>query len=327
MVTDFIQTASIVSLDGQSVTLHPKNIVIDVDNKTIHVILQENKGSVYETGWQSAQFILRNQPVNIQGNTLTVTNIKDGAGPVITRARYYSAVTAGGMDTIKVTLSEPIECKTVLDALPSDVFVISSDGQQNNSALTGAIFTASCTSTYTSTLTIAVRNNALVLSNTDSIAFVGEAVAVIDPNGNHPAINNRDVLIESGAINTIIISISTNPFTPGVTKIPTAAFQNYINSIPNLSSTGILIGIKSTTPLKETAPQTYGNGDIYDAVGNIVIANVPIKKSSAGYYSLFWDGTNHNNRYVGYGTYAVILTVKDITDKPTTRLIKIGVKR
>ncbi len=325
-VANFIKAASIVSLDGQNVTLHPINIVPDIANKTIHVILQENKGLIYETGWQSAQVSLKNQTINVQGDTLTVTKVIDAAGPVITRARYNSTKTTGAMDTIKITVSEPVDCNTALNALPSEVFVIFENGKRNESALDGAVFTGSCSSKYTSALTIIVKRDAFVIPNADSIAFVGEAIAVIDQNGNHPGINNRGVRLETGIINTLTIGTSTNPFIPGVTTIPPTVLKYYDKIAPTPSSTGIIIGIKSDIPLKEIANHTYGNANIYDAVGNIVIANIPIKKSSSGFYGLYWDGYNHNKRNVGLGTYGVMLTIKDVTGKSEKQLVKIGIK-
>lgn len=325
-VANFIKAASITSLDGQNVTLHPINIVPDIVNKTIYVILQENKSPICETGWQSAKISLENQTINVQGDTLTVTKVIDGAGPVVTRAHYNSTKTTGTLDTLKITISEPVDCNTILNALPSEVFVIFDNGKRNDSALAGAEFTGSCSSKYTSVFTIAVKRDAFVIPNADSIAFIGEAIAVLDQYGNHPGINNRGVRLETGIINNITIGTSTNPFIPGVTTIPPMVLKYYDKISPTPSSTGIIIGIKSDIPLKEIANQTYGNADIYDAVGNIVITNIPIKKSSSGYYGLYWDGYNHNNRKVGLGTYAVMLTIKDITGKSEKQLVKIGIK-
>ncbi len=106
-VSDLIKSLTLVTLDGNRIVLQPSNIVYDKNGKTIHIIVTETTGSIYETGVNtgSSQFILTNLPMTTGGRPFFISAIVDGAAPVIKAVCF---VPAGKFDTLRVTFSEPV---------------------------------------------------------------------------------------------------------------------------------------------------------------------------------------------------------------------------
>jgi hypothetical protein len=108
-----------------------------------------------------------------------------------------------------------------------------------------------------------------------------------------------------------------------------ALYDNILSLIS--SNTGTIVTLKSSQPLKPVGVgnSSYGNGIIYDAVGNIV-KRIEIKEinKSMGYYGIYWDGTNTFGRIVGAGTYLMTLSVEILNNTITIHKVfrqKIGV--
>ncbi|HEX2956970.1 MAG TPA: gliding motility-associated C-terminal domain-containing protein, partial [Chitinispirillaceae bacterium] len=92
---------------------------------------------------------------------------------------------------------------------------------------------------------------------------------------------------------------------------------------------GTLIKIdEPKSKIKKAKAELCGMIEIYDAMGNKVFSsNSPEPSSSSSSVYFFWDGTNKNNRFVGKGTYLMIVKAwKKDDGKKTPFRFKIGVK-
>jgi hypothetical protein len=323
LVKNLVQTMTMTTTDGRTITLTPASIVTNNEHG-ISIIMKENEGPL-ETGWQTANVILSSQPVSVQGNSLTVTKVVDSAGPVIARAQYRSGTPSGAPDTMIITASELIDCSALNAGKPSSTFVLYDENGRNTDVLGSAVLTGGCPSKYTSTITMVVKSKALVTPSNDSIAFAGGTNAVIDQSGNNPSINNRAVSFEWGSTNELIIGVSTNPFIPGSTEVPFTIRQNYAEVL-NGKTIGVVIGVRSSTPLKATMNNDYGKMTIYDAVANTIRSDLPVLKVSPERYGIFWDGLNRNSRRVGTGAYLCVITFNDILGKRYSEKLKVCVK-
>jgi hypothetical protein len=114
-----------------------------------------------------------------------------------------------------------------------------------------------------------------------------------------------------------------------VLRANSALYDNLLSLVS--SNSGTIVTLKSTLPLKPVGVgnSSYGNGVIYDAVGNIV-KKIEIKEvnKSMGYYGIYWDGTNTHGRIVGAGTYLMIMGVELIDNTVTIHKVfkqKIGI--
>lgn len=251
------------------------------------------------------------------------------AGPVIARAQYISGGTIDAPDapdTIIITVNKLIDCASLTSSKPSSIFEIYDESGKNTSILNDAIILGGYQSQYTSTIKMVVKSKALVTPSNDSIAFVGGTDAIVDQSGKKPSINNKPARFEWGVKNEVVIGISSNPFIPDVTPIPSIVTQKY-TEVLNGNTMGTVISITTLNPLKPVKNDEYGKMTIYDAVGNVVVANLPITKVTSERYGIYWDGTNHNNRHVGGGAYLGVLTFTDIMGKKYVKKIKIGVKQ
>jgi len=98
------------------------------------------------------------------------------------------------------------------------------------------------------------------------------------------------------------------------------------------NSTGKVIALEAGHgPLQPIAPGTYGLATIFDAVGNIVKKDLPIKrfKTDERNYFIFWDGTNRAGRNVAAGGYLlrVIVTYVNEPEKQVRLQTKFLLKR
>jgi hypothetical protein len=76
------------------------------------------------------------------------------------------------------------------------------------------------------------------------------------------------------------------------------------------SDIGKVIGINTLRDfdtIKVKGKDAYGTAAIYDAVGNLIVNELPIEKAVNlhGTFFVYWDGTNRQNRRVGAGAYLV----------------------
>jgi len=251
--------------------------------------------------------------------------VTDAGGPVITRAQYRSSISTSAPDTIRITVNKLINCTTLgSENKLSTIFELYDESGNNTTVLNDAIIIGGCPATYTSTVTMIVKNRALETPSNDSIAFVEGTDAVVDQIGNKPSVNNKAVKLEWGMKREVVIGISNNPFIPDVTQIPSVVKQNYAEVTSGITS-GTVITINSTTPLKSISGVDYGKVTIYDAVANIVMADLPIIKVTSERYGIYWDGRNRNKRRVGSGVYLAVISFTDMLGNKSIEKIKIGV--
>jgi hypothetical protein len=130
------------------------------------------------------------------------------------------------------------------------------------------------------------------------------------------------------------IAATPNPFIPGVTEIPSMYLETYRNVFDSKKPKGTLVGIETPRPLVPVDPSqidnpraSYGKIIIYDAVGNVVRADLKLimaSTSSSRKYGVVWDGTNMIGRYVACGTYLWVINAKMVGGKPFVTKIKVG---
>lgn len=130
------------------------------------------------------------------------------------------------------------------------------------------------------------------------------------------------------------IAATPNPFIPGITDIPSKYLETYRNVFDNKNPKGTLVTIETPRPLVPVDssqidnPRTsYGKIIIYDAVGNVVRADLKLvlaSTSSARKYGVVWDGTNMIGRYVACGTYLWLINARMVGGKPFVTRIKVG---
>ncbi|MFP4164623.1 MAG: FlgD immunoglobulin-like domain containing protein [Chitinispirillaceae bacterium] len=108
-----------------------------------------------------------------------------------------------------------------------------------------------------------------------------------------------------------MIAAGPNPFVPGVTrldsKLSPRSLEYYRNVVAD-AQTGILVSVESPRPLREKSDEalSFAKVTIYDAVGNVVIGDLELKRaSSPNSYGFVWDGVNEKGRIVGAGVYLV----------------------
>jgi hypothetical protein len=97
------------------------------------------------------------------------------------------------------------------------------------------------------------------------------------------------------------ISVITNPFIPGKSKLP-----RYIKQLGDISAaTGTAIVVKPQRP-------STGVAFFYDALKNHEILSKPlVEDPSTGILYLIWDGRNRQGHIVNRGVYLVIMQIKE----------------
>ncbi len=155
-----------------------------------------------------------------------------------------------------------------------------------------------------------------------SQAFVIASEGVLEPDS-----------ITVGCEGKRIIAAGPNPFVPGLTRLdetfPPRTLLYYRDVIRD-ARTGILVSVESPKPLKPISGEgeSYGKVMIYDAVGNLVISNIELRKAhSSNTFGFVWDGVNSRGRIVGAGVYLVRISA--VMNDGTSYMIqkKIGVTR
>jgi hypothetical protein len=305
-VSVFVLNTQITTSDGTVIKL-PPGAVIKRNGDTLSIVINETTGKVLETQWGSAIVVVSDAVVTEEGNSFVVDKILDGTGPVIQRVLYYPGTGPNPHDTLKITLSEPLNCDLLNNGSPSSTFNYSNDGKSDPGIFSGASFIMNCESGFVTELKLVLNSNGLVTPEEDSMSFIGNSSSVADKSGNSANIHNRIVPVEWGIENSITIAVSNNPFTPGETEINSLVRKHY--GVPDEQKIGTIIGITSIKPFQKLSDGSYGSAVIYDAVGNLIQKNLPVQKTKTGsYYYAHWDGRNKHNRVVGEGTYLLILT-------------------
>ncbi len=297
-VAQFIQTLQITTLDGQKVTLTAVSIQPDLANKTIHIILSENTGNVYETAWQpNPSIILTNWPMSTSGSPFVVTAVVNGTRPVI---RSVCFAPMPGADTLHVVYSSPIAgLNPAID--PNNAFLLfTSSGQYPFAANNPPA------SVHADMLVYVFPSN--TLSGLDSIV-----------DGARPAFH----LSTCGNVSIVVKSIATvNPFMPGKSIIP----PNQRNGGP---ATGTRIEVLLIPAI--VGDKVTGTVSIFDAVGNVVVNRIPmfldITAVSGPKLSWGWDGKTRTGSWAAPGTYLARITISDPAQNTTQNIrLNIGIK-
>ena len=117
-------------------------------------------------------------------------------------------------------------------------------------------------------------------------------------------------------------------------------YNNVLQHSGNPSTVnGALVGVHSKVPLSPRACSTcsatsYGDAVVYDAVGNVVTNDLHVYQAQAVMsadstytYGLYWDCHNRNGRWVGSGTYLIMVATTDSNQTNKTTPIKVGFSR
>ncbi len=138
--------------------------------------------------------------------------------------------------------------------------------------------------------------------------------------------------IEVTSEGTPSISVSPAPFTPGKTnleeQLKRMGIYDVYGPIVN-GKNGALIAINTRIPLRPDGKgsNSYGVADIFDAVGNLIVAKAPLLKASETVYGFVWEGTNNLGRVVGTGAYLVYVEATREDGTELKSRLKVGIKR
>ncbi len=285
----------------------------DVRDSIIYAYLSGTTGGRLQTGWTL------DADGSLPGcEPWQKFPVRDGAGPVIEKAVLIPAF-GESPDSIRVRLSEPVKCEDLTFAKPEEIFDYFSDSLgQSYIPLQDADLKYSCGVTgVVSEMVIALNSMYNPLVYRDSLRLNGP---VHDANDNRPHPESRKVPIGSSGKNQMQISFGR------VDKIPKNALDFYRRTVGG-GGEGILVGIQTIKPLLEI-DGSYGEGIVFDAVGNLVRKGLEIKSTqSIKDYGLFWDGLNNNGRKVGGGGYLLVIKGKDVDGQPMEAKMKIAYPR
>jgi hypothetical protein len=328
-VAEFIKQLQITTHDGArvSLTAAETGIVADLANNRIVIILKQNTAPALETGWQSADIQLTNVPMSVSGRSFSVTKVVDAAGPVVKEVRYGSNP-ATGKDSLLVVFSEPVLWPSG-SAAPAEVFAYFRHDTLRNDAF--AAIPSSDMARREREALVMMTNSFKPVGSIDSLRLIGSNRLITDAAGNLPPANGRKAPVIYGG-DKPEVGVINNPFVPGQTPVPPAIQTIYRNVIMrqsgDLTTPGSIVRIQTKRPLAPAADGSYGTAYLYDAVANLVRADLRVYQASGPTdYGVFWDGRNRNNRFVGTGTYLLVIETKDIDGKKKSSRAKIGIRR
>ncbi|MBD3243398.1 MAG: hypothetical protein GF331_22600 [Chitinivibrionales bacterium] len=333
-VSDIVNSISLTLYNDATVSLTASGIT-DITDSTFTITLNETSGA-FTTGWRDAQIDLSPVPLTSDGRPLQVVDIYDRAGPVVERAVYRGG--PDGNDTLIVTFSEPVVWSGLDGATPSDVFVYYDDGDPSTRAFDGLDETRLDSLGGGWRSRIVMDNGFAVTPLEDSLQLRYGMPHVRDSAGNEPPPDGNKAPIEWGGGNDIRTAVGPkNPFRPGKGTFPQEVMQFYGNLLPPGSGGeggGVIVAIDSDKPLRETDtdPRTgepvYGKGVVFDALGNVVMDDLLLKRAQGGGYGdygVFWNGYTLRNRAAGGGTYLMIVRAEDLDGSSVVKRVKVGV--
>ena len=330
-VEALIRQLQITGTDGTLVSLHAIRLVPDLEKNIIHLVLRENAGSRMETGWNRAMVDLHTVAMGIDGKPFKVVRVIDAAGPAVMRAQLLLSSSASARDSLRLYFSEPVLCEKLLSATPDKVFVYYDKNEPSKDALKNSVFAGNCSGKYISEVTIVLSGDGFSITPwEDRIGFIGNGPYVEDRSGNAPHPGNRGAVIEGDKQNRVELAVSPSPGSPN-REIDSRIRQVYGNVLGD-ERHGILVSLYSRIPLQPSANSTgrvtFGKAEIYDAVGNVVLKELPvIDTEEPGVYGIYWSIRNRNNRFVGNGTYLMIINATTLSGEKMNRRVKIGVQR
>jgi hypothetical protein len=300
-VAELIQSLQLTTLDGTKINLNAATIVADIPNKTIHIILNENTGPVYETGVNatSSKFTLTNIGMTVSLRPFVVSNIIDGAAPVIKSVCFVPAAS----DTLRVFFSEPVN-DTNKPGSPNRYF------------------------------TIVNKNNAAIPDTGRPVLFQGDRLVYVYPSGTLSDMQSvkegaRTLMpLELCGDIPIVTSyhVASNPFIPRRTVIPP---NQQDKNHPVTFGTRIEVSLIPAIQQDLLTGKVRATLSIFDAVGNVLLDKVEMSVDEER-IKLFktWDGKTSKGMYVGGGTYLARIVVEDLVrNKTQTIRQSVGVKQ
>ena len=130
--------------------------------------------------------------------------------------------------------------------------------------------------------------------------------------------NRRVPLLINWPKPTWNVTLSANPFSPGVTPVPPTLLAQIGANGP-----GLAVIAQPTAPVDPA--QTKGTIAIYDAVGDVVISE-PLLVGNGVYYFV-WNGDNRDHRAVGTGTYLAMVRMFTNNQQSYVKRVMVGVRR
>jgi hypothetical protein len=242
-------------------------------------------------------------------------DVADSAAPVIASAKYFPSPLVNGTDTLVVNFSEPVA--SVSSTTPFKLYSVENQSPYTlnvDLADRPELFTNTASGQFSVTIPAQVVKFPMTGDSIwiDVASGIGDVSSVFQKN---PA-NRRALLTVAPIIYTPHISIVKNPFSIGTT-------------VSDSGITGMGTIIIVPPPLRMADANSLlksGKISIFDALGNAVITDAPFTLSNYRLYYI-WDGRNHNNRYVGSGTYVAVITATQNNGNVTSSKKTIGVKR
>ena len=238
----------------------------------------------------------------------------------------YPGFTARQSDTLIITISEDVNKFYFYSIYQDDALRLYNS---DNEPVRDPFLTSSyLTNTYSNQVTVkaglGLGSKTLIMPNVDSL----QLISGLDSYGNTVPQNARKTVIKYTGVNKLPLTVIPNPFNPTNGTISTTIARRYSHLIPSNTKGGAIIDLRTRLPLKKSNDGNYGCAYIYDAVGNLITRKLAISLGTCLQdYAIFWDGTNRYGRYVGQGTYLIVVSVTDVNGTNIRGQIKAGVIR
>jgi hypothetical protein len=256
------------------------------------------------------------------GNPVNVVN--DTQGPYVLNSIFTRGDFGTDFDTFHVYFTEPVRCDSLkLDIRPGASFEI----YDSNKVIKPNIFEGAeyldntCPSDPNNQLITEIRMKVKVMTNgiipkKDSVRLIG---TVVDTAGNYPDTSKRGPIVFGPGNNFILQGIPNpdvnNPMTLNVTDMNRLGIpEDKIHSkLLLLRTREVLVAWNTVDGL----PNYCEKSVIYDAVGNVVCTDVPIRQTQDDIlmYYIVWNGLNKNNRRVGSGGYLFRATIMYVNEE------------
>ncbi|MBN1757382.1 MAG: fibro-slime domain-containing protein [Chitinispirillaceae bacterium] len=268
---------------------------------------------------------------------------EDLFGAIVKEVIYYPGTGNATLDTLRIMLTEPVECATINEGAVKDIFILNDGGTENADALADARLVRECESIgmMVTSVTMTIPYKSIVITpETDSLVLAEETPYVVDTKGDVPPQDMKPVVIKWGRTG-ITVAAQPNPASPDK-PVSQGIRDNFIRNFTEVPQkggvtyTGTVVGVQTIKPfvVMEDPPASAGTGDVYglanvyDVVGNLVAEQLPLKLSiRRGVYGVYWNMRNRAQRQVGTGVYLIMITAKmENSKKPVTIKAKIGVK-
>ncbi len=291
---------------------------IDMDSLGSSIGLIE--GEVYPLDFYYAERHTSNSRIKITTNMITLW---DRRGPMIKRAVLKAGSATDSKDTLVVNFNMPVQCSDLLEVPPDSAFIYTGGGAN---PLSGSEFVGSCKSGFITSVKLLVSIDDPQKHQADSISFKLGSKYVIDTEGNHPQVLSR-VRVEIDKASSIEVAGYPTPVSPD--KEMDERIRQAYAPIVGENTRGAVVSLYSRIPLMQVAgSDRFGSADIYDATGNLVAVNLPLKSAGqSGLYGIYWNVKNRGSRAVGNGTYLVLINAKYQDGEKTQKRLKIAVKR